>query len=67
MNIAEAMVEANDRYPVRREAWPVRKYVILNIEPNCNAEIWYYDPLNGDKGPYKPTPFDLLADDWELA
>lgn len=59
-------MKANNLYSVRREVWPVRKCVALKTTPDCDAEIWYYDPLKGDNGPYNPTALDLLADDWEL-
>lgn len=65
MNVIDAMVEANDLYPVRRETWPKRYYVILDVENG--AKIYRFNTETKEKEVYKPTPDDLLALDWELA
>lgn len=72
MNVIDAMIEANDRWPVRRRAWPEKDYVILNVMAvEGKAEIYYYSPLPTKYGyggkKWEPTKEDLLSDDWEFA
>lgn len=71
MNIIDAMIEANDRWPVRRRTWPNGDYVILNVMAvEGKVEIYYYSHILKKKHGYdgkrwEPTESDLLADDWE--
>lgn len=72
MNVIDAMIEANDSWPVRRKAWPKGDYVILNVNAvEGKAEIYYHSHVLADKHGYdgkkwEPLESDLLANDWEL-
>ena len=70
MNVIDAMIEANDRYPVRRKTWPKGDYVILTTRPYKDSKICYHSSSSssGIVGKeWQPTEEDLLATDWEFA